>query len=123
MDYNQNDMTSGTQPYVQNSNGDYNQAYQQGYQQGYQAAISRNGDKEEPVTIGDWIVTYLLLCIPCVGVILMFVWAFGSGTKKSKSNYFKAQLIITAIILALYVVLWVVLFAVMGISMSEMGNA
>ena len=34
----------------------------------------------------------LVMMIPCVNIVMMFVWAFGNG-KKSKSNYFKAALV------------------------------
>ena len=75
------------QPYQQ-------QPYQQ---QSYQG----NTDLEEPVTFADWMISTLIMCIPCVGIIMIFVWAFGSNTKKSKSNYFKAMLVWTAIGLVL----------------------
>ncbi|MCX4297687.1 MAG: hypothetical protein OSJ73_11715 [Lachnospiraceae bacterium] len=76
--------------------GQYQQTYQQPYQQQYQQQPPyQAGDSglEEPVSFGDWMVTMLLLWIPCVNIIMLFVWAFGSGTKKSKSNYCKAMLI------------------------------
>ena len=60
-------------------------------QQAYQPQM--NGDLEEPVSFGEWMLTTLIMCIPCVNIVMMFVWAFGSGTKKSKSNYFKAALV------------------------------
>ncbi len=63
------------------------------------------GEKETPVTLGDWMLTYLIMMIPCVNVIMMFVWAFSSGTKKSKSNYFKATLIWMLIVIVLEVIL------------------
>ena len=38
---------------------------------------------EEPVTKGEWALCYFLMMIPCVGFIMMFVWAFSSSEKKS----------------------------------------
>ena len=72
------------QPYQQ-------QPYQQApYQQtSYQGS---NTELEEPVTFGEWMITMLVMMIPCVNSVMMFVWAFGNG-KKSKSNYFKAALV------------------------------
>ena len=72
------------QPYQQ-------QPYQQApYQQtSYQGS---NTEREEPVTFGEWMITMLVMMIPCVNIVMMFVWAFGNG-KKSKSNYFKAALV------------------------------
>ncbi len=62
-----------------------------------------------PVTIGNWMLTYLLMCIPLVNVILLFVWAFGSNTPVSKANWAKASLIWMVIGIAFYVLLFVVL--------------
>lgn len=63
---------------------------QQPYQQtSYQGS---NTELEEPVTFGEWMITMLVMMIPCVNIVMMFVWAFGNG-KKSKSNYFKAALV------------------------------
>jgi len=81
------------QPYQQQSYQPYQQSYQQ--QQPFSAGDS---GLEEPVSFGEWMVTMLLMCIPCVNIIMLFVWGFGSGTKKSKSNYCKAMLIWMVII-------------------------
>lgn len=63
---------------------------------------------EEPVSVGEWLISMLLLMIPCVGLIMMFVWAFGGGEKKSKSNFFKAQLIFCAVVLGIYLLIAIV---------------
>jgi len=55
-----------------------------------------------PVTLGDWMLTMFLVGIPLVGLILMFVWAFGSQTPISKSNWAKAALIWSLIVSVLY---------------------
>lgn len=58
---------------------------------------------EEPVKISEWVLCYVIMMIPCVNIIMMFVWAFSSSEKKSKSNFFKAQLILFGIMLVLMV--------------------
>ncbi len=67
--------------------------------------------KDETVTIGDWILTMLVMAIPCVNVIMLFVYAF-TGDKESKKNFFKAQLIIAAVSIILSIILYIVLAAV-----------
>jgi hypothetical protein len=47
----------------------------------------------EPVKVGDWFITILITAIPLVGLIMLFVWAFGSGTNPNKANWAKATLI------------------------------
>ena len=45
------------------------------------------------ITTGDWVIVYLIMCIPLVNIIMLFVWAFGGGTPASKANWAKATLI------------------------------
>lgn len=64
-----------------------------------------------PVTVGEWIITFLITGIPVVGLIMLFVWAFGSQANLSKSNYAKAVLIVGAICMVLGIIWSVVLGA------------
>ena len=57
-----------------------------------------------------WLVTSLIMMIPLVNLIMMFVWAFSSNTNPNKANYFKAALILFAIVMVIYLVLAVVFF-------------
>lgn len=96
-------------------NGNYNAYGNSGYNTGNGYAYSQTAysvDMEEPVSIGEWIITMLIMMVPCVNLIMMFVFAFSSSTKKSKSNYFKAGLIMTGIIFVVYLILVIVLAAV-----------
>ncbi len=63
----------------------------------------------KPVTIGEWMITYLLLSIPVVNIILIFVWAFGNNTPVSKANWAKALLIWFLISIVIYVLLFFVI--------------
>jgi heme/copper-type cytochrome/quinol oxidase subunit 2 len=74
---------------------------------------------EEPMTLGEWLVTMLIMLIPCVNIIMAFVWAFSSKEKKSKSNYFKAYLIFIAIVIVLYIIL----IAVFGVAIFSSMNS
>jgi len=58
-----------------------------------------------PVTVGEWMVTYLLLFIPLVNLILLFVWAFGGNAPVSKANFAKASLIWILISIVLSIIL------------------
>ena len=69
---------------------------------------------DEHMTVGQWIGTFLLMLIPIVNIVLMFVWAFGSNTNRSKKTYFQAQLIMCGIILALYFVIFIFLIGAFG---------
>ena len=58
------------------------------------------------VTIGDWIITMILMCIPFVNFIMLLVWAFSAGTPVSKANWAKATLIFMLIGFVLVILFW-----------------
>jgi len=62
-----------------------------------------NDNKE--MSVGDWMITLLISVIPLVGFIMLFVWAFGSGTNVSKQNWAKATLVFAAILVVLYFII------------------
>ena len=59
-------------------------------------------DNQSPtVSLGDWLITILLSCIPLVGFIMLFVWAFSSSTPPSKANWAKATLVFFLVVMVL----------------------
>ena len=74
--------------------------------------------KYHPVSVGEWIVTFLITAIPLVGIILLFVWAFGSNTHPGKANWAKAILIFIGFMFALYFLI----IMVIGVSMASLLN-
>lgn len=67
---------------------------------------------EEPVSLGEWIISLAIAyLIPCAGIVMMFVWAFSSDEKKSKSNFFKANLIMMGIGMLLSLIFWGIMIA------------
>lgn len=73
---------------------------------------------EEVSSVGDWVLTIFLTTIPCVGLIMLFVWAFGGSAKKSKSNWAKAQLIWALI----WAVLGILAYVFLGAALIELAN-
>ncbi len=65
----------------------------------------------KPVSVGNWMLTYLLMCIPLVNIVMLFVWAFSGGTPVSKSNWAKASLIWVLISVVLWFVFGAAMFA------------
>jgi hypothetical protein len=60
----------------------------------------------EPMSVGQYLVTLLLMCVPILGIILMFKWSFGKAVNLNKKNMAKAYLIFFAV--------WFVLILVGG---------
>jgi hypothetical protein len=68
----------------------------------------------KPITVGEWMITILLMIIPLVNIVMLFVWAFGSGTHPSKANWAKASLIWFAIMIVVYILLFVLFFGMIA---------
>ena len=70
-----------------------------------QQNIFLNAQDNTPMSVGDYIATFLLLCIPLAGFILLIVWASSTDININKKNFAKAYLILIGIIFALYMLL------------------
>lgn len=80
---------------------------QQMYQPQYGTANTAWQDtNDQPLSVGGWIATMIVLMIPVVNFIMLLVWAFGSGNK-SRKNYCLASLIIAVVMIALIMVFYI----------------
>lgn len=113
-----NRTTGGQSAYISSeysspyASSEYSSSYgQNNYQTSYNTTDT--AEKEEPVSVLDWVGTLLLAWIPCAALIVYLIWAFGSGAKKSKSNYCKAYLLVSLISTGLFLVFYVLMFVIM----------
>ena len=74
--------------------------------------------KKNTVSVGDWIITFIILAIPLVNIIMLLIWAFGDGGNLNKKNFAKAALIMFVISILFYVVT----FATIGPSLMKLVN-
>ena len=74
----------------------------------------------QPVKVGDWVLTLFIVSLPLIGLIMLFVWAFGSGTPPSKANFAKASLIWMLVAIVLMGIL--MMFGVFGGMMGDFMN-
>ena len=109
-------------PNGQNENSYQNTQYQQP-QPSIQAQLhyeyQTQENLEEPITMGEWLITMLIMLIPCVNIVMMFVWAFSSTEKKSKSNYFKASLIFTGIMMVFMFIMTIIMGAAIAAAIEN----
>jgi hypothetical protein len=57
-------------------------------------------------SVGDWIITLLIISIPLVNIVALIYWAASSSSGPIKGNFAKAALIWTLIIIVLYILLF-----------------
>ncbi len=66
------------------------------------------------MTVGNWIVTMILLAIPLVNLIMLIVWAASSTENPNRKNWAIAQLIFMGIFIALYIIFFSAIVGMMG---------
>ncbi|HUH26476.1 MAG TPA: hypothetical protein VLY87_07600 [Flavobacterium sp.] len=62
------------------------------------------------MSVKDWVITVLLTAIPLVGIILLFVWAFGNDGNQTRANWAKGNLIVAAIMIGLWMLIILPIF-------------
>lgn len=72
------------------------------------------------MTVKDWAITLFITSLPFIGLIMLFVWGFGSGTNQNKANFAKGALILAAIWIGLYILFMMVFGAAILGGMSQM---
>lgn len=63
--------------------------------------------REVAPSVKEWFLTLIILMIPLVNLIMLFVWAFGSGPRW-RANFCKANLLIMLISIAISLVVLLV---------------
>lgn len=76
--------------------------------------LQNRGSGYQPMSIGDWIITFIITYIPLVGFIMLFVWAFGDGTHPSKKTWAQATLIMMVIAIVLMIIFFGVIASILG---------
>ena len=72
-----------------------------------------------PMTVGDWMLTLLVLAIPIVNLIMYLVWALSSYGNINRRNFCRASIYWFLIILGLYLsVMFLVIVA--GVATSSL---
>ncbi len=61
------------------------------------------------MTVGDWLITMLILIIPIVNIVMLFIWGFGNPDPRR--NYARASLIWMAISIVLMLIFYGVAIA------------
>lgn len=77
---------------------------------------------DDHMTTGEWMWSLFLAGIPVVGLIALFIWAFGSSAKISKRSFARAVLLWAAIGVAASVVVAILAGGSLGILTNFAAN-
>lgn len=105
-----------------------NQYQNSGYNTGFNASGYNNNYNSQnnyqmppkqmdlsPLSTGEWLLTLIVGFIPCAGLILYIIWAFGNSGNLNRRNYCRASLILQVISYVL-VIFFILIVVVGGIS-------
>lgn len=81
------------------------------------------GSSYQPMSIGEWIITFIITYIPLIGLIMLFVWAFGDGTHPSKKTWAQASLIMIVIGIILMIIFFGIIASIIGSMFSGYGQS
>jgi uncharacterized BrkB/YihY/UPF0761 family membrane protein len=62
------------------------------------------GYDTSPMSVGEWVITMILLAIPVVGLVMLIYWIVSSTGNVNRRNYCLASLVIAAIIIVLAII-------------------
>lgn len=51
----------------------------------------------EPITVGGYLIMFLIMCIPVVNLVVLLLWAFGKNGNVNRRNFSRAALVYIAI--------------------------
>jgi len=71
----------------------------------------------EPISVGNWLLTFIVTAIPLLNVIVILYWALSSNTHPSKQNYARAMILLFIIGVVLYFLFGITLLS----QMSQVG--
>jgi len=55
--------------------------------------IDGNENKAAGMSVSDWVLTIFLSGLPLIGLVLLFIWAFGDNQRPERVNWAKATLV------------------------------
>lgn len=70
--------------------------------------------------MGQYLIMFLITAIPIAGIVMLFIWGFGSETGPNKKNFARAYLVMMAIAIGVGIVISIVMGAIMASLMSSM---
>lgn len=60
-------------------------------------------EDSRPMTVGDWMLTLLVLAIPCVNLVMYLYWAFSGTGNVNRQNFCKASILWFLIIVGIWI--------------------
>lgn len=87
---------------------------------GYSQQSVQNGGGVDLISLGQYIIMFLIMAIPIAGLVMMFVWAFSSEVGPNKKNFARAMLVMMGIGIVLSIIVSIIMAAITAAMMSTL---
>ncbi|MDR3186341.1 MAG: hypothetical protein LBU04_06005 [Christensenellaceae bacterium] len=84
------------------------------------AGLRRPPQKETPVSVGNWILTFIIASIPVGGLLSLLFWACSSKVEPSKRNFARSYLLLVAIVTALVGIAIIITVFIFKVNLLEL---
>jgi hypothetical protein len=79
--------------------------------------------KSDVVSVKEWVINLIVLCIPVVNIVFLFIWGIRQGDiNETKRNWAKASLILIAIGIGLAILFYVIIAAIGIVFLKSNGH-
>jgi len=86
------------------------------------SANNMQQNQSAPLSVGQYMIIFLIYLIPLVNIIMLFVWAFSNNVNINKKNYARAMLIWTLILIVLSVLFSAAIGGILAGMLGGRGN-
>lgn len=78
--------------------------------------------QQDDMTVGKWLLTFLVTSIPLVNIVMLIVWSVSSDGSETRKGWARAQLVWTAIGIAMGILLLILFAAMFAPMFDEIGR-
>lgn len=79
--------------------------------------MEQNVNTNRVISVKEWVINLIIMCIPIVNIVFLFIWGFGQDDiNETKKNWARAGLILIAIGICLTIIFYIIL-AIWGVAM------
>ena len=80
----------------------------------------QNSGDLDLITMGQYLIMFLIMAIPIAGIVMLFIWSFGGDTGPNKKNFARAYLVMMLIALGVAIIMSIVMAIFAAAMMSTL---
>lgn len=85
-----------------------------------QQPAQTSGGNVDVITMGQYLIMFLITAIPIAGIVMLFIWSFGAEAGPNKKNFARAYLIMMAIAIGASILISIIMSVVMASLIGSM---